>query len=90
VSGEACYRGASPAAGAKPWFVVRGLKTSSSPAKIVIFSHYDERYVVPAAKNSGCAVFIPKGDSSQDLINAIQTVIAGGKFFPVRSLRQSA
>jgi hypothetical protein len=28
----------------------------------------DERYVVPAAKNSGCAGFIRKGASSQDLI----------------------
>ena len=68
------------------WAVVRRLRVMNSPAKIIIFSHFEERYVGPAAKNSGCAGYVCKDQASEELIKAVRTVFAGGGFFTSRSL----
>src|SRR5215472_5237131 len=62
------------------WAVVRKLRLMNSPAKIIIFSFFDAKYIGPAARNAGCAGFVSKGESSEELIKAIRTVIGGGDF----------
>jgi len=62
------------------WSVVRRVRVLNSPAKIIVFSHFDERYVGPAAKNSGCAGFVSKGQASEDLIKVIRMVLGGANF----------
>jgi len=63
------------------WSVVRKMRVLNSPAKVIIFSHFDARYVGPAAKNSGCAGYVSKSEASEDLIKTIRTVLVEGTFF---------
>ena len=64
------------------WAVVRKMRVVNSPAKIIIFSHFEERFIGPASKNSDCAGYVCKGDASEDLVEAIRTVLGGGNFLP--------
>ena len=59
------------------WAVVRKMRVLNSPAKIIVFSHFDDRYVGLATKNSGCAGYVSKGQASEELIRAIRTVLGG-------------
>ena len=68
------------------WAVVRRMRILDSPAKIIVFSHFDERYVGPATKNSGCAGYINKGQASEELIKAIRTVLGGDFLRPACSV----
>jgi CheY-like chemotaxis protein len=72
------------------WQVVRGLRAANSSARVLIFSHHAERFVVPAAKNAGCSGFVAKSRTASELVEAIRVVLAGGKFFPAYSLAHSA
>jgi CheY-like chemotaxis protein len=72
------------------WSVVRHMRVMNSSAKIIIFSHFSERFVAAAAKNSGCAGFVSKSLAGQEMIEAIRTVLKGRKYYGPRALRQSA
>jgi len=66
------------------WDVVRKMRVGNSPAKIIIFPHFEERFIGPASKNFGCSGYVSKGQASEELIEALRTVLGG--FFTPRSV----
>jgi len=71
------------------WTVVRELHAKNSPAKIVIFSHFDERYAGASAYRGGCNGFVSKSTDTIELTDAIPIVHGGGSYFRYKPVGQS-
>ena len=57
------------------WAVVRKMRVLNSPAKIIVFSHFEQDFIGTAAKNAGCAAYVCKSQASEELINTIRGVV---------------
>src|SRR5262249_39190969 len=64
------------------WAVVRKMRVLNSPAKIIVFSHFEQGFISTAAKNAGCAGYVCKSQASEELTNTIRAVLRGGAFLP--------
>ena len=63
------------------WAVVRKMRVLNSPAKIIVFSHFEQGFISTAAKNAGCAGYVCKSQASEELIDTIRAVLRGRAFF---------
>jgi CheY-like chemotaxis protein len=72
------------------WSVVGELRATQSCTKILIFSHFQERYFAEAAYRAGCDGAISKGCDAKLLTEAIRTIHAGEKFFKTRAMTHFA
>ncbi len=59
---------------------------SSEHTKVLIVTGADDRRAVEAAVASGCAGFVSKGRSAQDLLGAVRSVAGGAAVFPANLL----
>jgi two-component system invasion response regulator UvrY len=50
-------------------------------AKIIVFSQFDDQYIVDKSYKIGVLAFVRKDESTEVLYNAIRTVAAGREFF---------
>src|SRR5215469_9622258 len=72
------------------WSVVRDLRASHSPTKILIFSHFEEDYFAYSAYRAGCDGAVSKTCDARLLTDAIRYIHAGGKFFSRKTMSHFA
>lgn len=60
--------------------MARGLRKANSPAKIVFLTMYKDEDIFNTALDLGARAYVLKEDAVDDLVNALQTVSAGGLF----------
>jgi DNA-binding NarL/FixJ family response regulator len=60
---------------------VKALKEKKSPVKIIVLSTYNDKEIISEMMKIGVSGYLLKNCSRQELIEAIQKVITGGKHF---------
>ena len=72
------------------WSVVRDLRATQPTTKILVFSHFEERYFAKTAYRAGCDGALSKTSDARLLLDAIRTIHAGRKFFSREIMSQFA
>lgn len=60
---------------------IRKIHENCPGTKILVFTTHNHWQLAATVQASGCSGFVSKAKVSEDLIKAIRTVLAGGKFF---------
>jgi two-component system invasion response regulator UvrY len=61
---------------------VRGTTGPRPSAKIIVFSQFDDQYIIERSYKLGVLAFVRKDESTEVLNEAINTVAQGKEYFP--------
>jgi DNA-binding NarL/FixJ family response regulator len=64
--------------------VATELRARKSTARIVVLTMHESRELATAVEAVGAVGYVIKSHAARDLVNAIQTIVGGGKFFSVQ------
>ena len=62
--------------------VATELQAAGSSAKVLVLTMHESKELAAAVKRVGAKGYVIKSHAARDLINAIQTIVDGGDFFP--------
>lgn len=68
--------------------LLREVMANSSKAPVVVLSMHDDRHVQESSRQAGARGFVSKMAQSEELIEAVNTVAAGGTWFRIPSLAE--
>jgi DNA-binding NarL/FixJ family response regulator len=66
--------------------VANELRHRQSNAKVLVVTMHDSKELEAAVRAAGVKGYVVKSHAARDLVKAIETIIAGGDFFPSGSL----